>query len=215
MQAMQIANGDIQYRFRGTPVCRTMWMRIYGVGRHTMARAKKLLRYSNSLIKRNYTPQTDVQDLVIVLLLRKFMDECETIADGIWHLQDTENFDEIVGYVQKNWQWACINLLVGERCHPGKSPGKGLVRRMWREHFKQVKPIRKGDFAKCSICSDLNEEHSRGFKNEAQALDWRARSYLHHKVHRRCREGSLRRAHEAAVCKDRVTAWTIDMTKNF
>eukprot|EP00808_Paulinella_micropora_P019194 g58835.t1 len=105
MQAMQIANGDIQYRFRGTPVCRTMWMRIYGVGRRTMARAKKLLRTRKILTR----------------------------------------------------SWA----------------------------------------------TDLNEEHSRGFKNEAQALDWRARSYLHHKVHRRCREGSLRRAHEAAVCKDR------------
>eukprot|EP00808_Paulinella_micropora_P024392 g5091.t1 len=156
MQAMQIANGDIQYRFRGTPVCRTMWMRIYGVGRRTMARAKKLLRTRKILTR----------------------------------------------------SWATFRRI-----------GSGRASICW--WGSDVTPASLLAKAWCGECgdnilsNDLNEEHSRGFKSEAQALDWRARSYLHHKVHRRCREGSLRRAHEAAVCKDRVTTWTIDMTKNF
>eukprot|EP00808_Paulinella_micropora_P012016 g43184.t1 len=79
---MQLSNRRIEYRHRGTVVCRKMWMRIYGIGDQTMLRAKKLLKHQSRVTCRNSSPQTDEQDLIVCLLTRKFIDECETIADG-------------------------------------------------------------------------------------------------------------------------------------
>ena len=74
-----------------------MWQRIYGIGNATILKAKKLLRHSAKYYERAYTPQTDVSDLVSTLLMRKFVEECETVADGLWHLQDVENIKKSRG----------------------------------------------------------------------------------------------------------------------
>ena len=110
-----------------------------------------------------------------------------------------ENFPNIYKYVTEQWSWACQSLLCGVRCKPTKPPGEGLVRQVWRQNFKHVRPIRKGDFAVCVICSDLNDEQRKGFKEEQHARNWREKNRVHHKVHRACRQGSLLRAHEVVL----------------
>eukprot|EP00808_Paulinella_micropora_P018881 g62458.t1 len=37
-----------------------------------------------------------------------------------------------------------------------------------------------GDFSKDDICTDLVAEHSRGFRTEEEAKDWKRRNQLHH-----------------------------------
>eukprot|EP00457_Paulinella_chromatophora_P006256 gb/GEZN01006274.1/.p1 GENE.gb/GEZN01006274.1/~~gb/GEZN01006274.1/.p1 ORF type:complete len:475 (-),score=13.57 gb/GEZN01006274.1/:83-1507(-) len=217
MQAMALPNGKIAYHHRGVRVCQTMWCRVYGIGDKTLRRARRLLKYCNTLTERMTRPQSDVEDLVVVLLTKKFVEECETIADGIWHLQHTEDFASLSSYVASQWADSCRSLLVGPRCKPDQPPGDGLVRSVWRVWFKMVKPMRTGDFALCEICADIAQEQKKGFRTEEQAKLWRKANDLHHKVHRKCRQDSIMRMNEGkhTFQPTTVTSWTIDMARPF
>eukprot|EP00808_Paulinella_micropora_P006092 g43837.t1 len=66
----------------------------------------------------------------------------------------------------------------------------GLI---WRTEYKNVSFVRDGDFSKDDICTDLVAEHSRGFRTEEEAKDWKRRNQLHHRTHRSCRVASMKR----------------------
>eukprot|EP00808_Paulinella_micropora_P027759 g31641.t1 len=64
---------------------------------------------------------------------------------------------------------------------------------IWRTEYKNVSFVRDGDFSKDDICTDLVAEHSRGFRTEEEAKDWKRRNQLHHRTHRSCRVASMKR----------------------
>eukprot|EP00808_Paulinella_micropora_P030922 g53012.t1 len=74
---------------------------------------------------------------------------------------------------------------------------------------KLVKPIRKGDFAKCAFCTELASEHHSGFKTKTAATEWRTRNRIHNKIHRANRRGSMRLAVEGVdgLQRQRPLAW--------
>lgn len=163
LQSMQTVQGTVEYRFKGARICRKMWQRLHGVGEKTMRRALRGLKQDNTFFADYGKSESPTEDLVWTLLHKRFFveTEAESIADGFFHLQDTMAFPKVFEYVMKEWKPA-KQLLVLSGPVDDRGPSESLVRQVWKAEFGRVKPIRKGDFAKCMICTELADAHRNG-----------------------------------------------------
>ena len=191
LQSMSGPNLRTTFRYRGVIVCKNMFMRVHGVGEKMMRRARALFVNNMSFDTRAFVDQTDQQDVIYVMLIQFFITDCETTADGIWHLQDIQNFPMIVSHVKSNWSVAVNGMVCGARCKPESPPGEGLIRLVLRRDFQQVKWVRDGNYSICTVCGELATQQRKGFKSEAEALKWRQKTQVHNKVHRANRVGSM------------------------
>eukprot|EP00808_Paulinella_micropora_P021712 g55625.t1 len=161
LQSMTGPNFQTHYTHRGIPVCRVMWMRVYGIGEKIMH-------------------QKDKWDLVYVILILYFVEDCETTADGIWHLQDLQNFPSIAEHVKLKWNEAVQNM--------------------------KVKWVREGNYAMCKEYGQLATVQKKGFDSDVKAQEWREQRQAHNKVHRANRVGNMHMEYTSQLCtgKDQV-----------
>lgn len=211
-----IVRNNYEYRFKGAKVCRSMWMRLHGIGDKTLRRAMRAADQDNKYFEDYGKSESPTEDLTWALLHQKFFveQENEAVADGYFHMQDMMNFASVYKWVMSEWEPASKRLLLNGKVDPS-GPSESVVRKVWRAEFERVKPIRQGDYAKCWICTGLASDHHVGFDTPETARTWRRDVRIHNKVHRACRRGSMRRAVEGAKDIQRVTAMTIDMTRPF
>ena len=158
-------NNTVQYMFRTSPVCKRMWMRIYGIGARTLKTAHKLLRNDTNvyLKHRGQRAVATTDDVVAVILCEKFAKEAEICSDGKWKMQDMANKEEVHQYVKEKRAEMCrlhgntmqlilciilcmtlyvINVCVGQLLDPANPPHAKTIRRVWRLHYSNVIHIR-------------------------------------------------------------------------
>eukprot|EP00808_Paulinella_micropora_P013570 g59311.t1 len=180
LQAMQKPGCHFQYSYQTEPICKDAWQRIHGIGDRVLARARKLLANETKVYLKAPSTQAEVTDLVSVLLV-----------SGLLLIPKSP----LMEYVREHWREACKRLTSGSvlRVDPDRPPNDKTINKIWRTEYKNVSFVRDGDFSKDDICTDLVAEHSRGFRTEEEAKDWKRRNQLHHRTHRSCRVASMKR----------------------
>lgn len=150
-------------------------------------------------------------DRIYALTYDYFTSNCETIADGIWHLQKVDDFKTLYKHVCDKWR-EDVAFLDGD---PGPPPRKEAVQTVLKRDWSFVKEIRVGEYGMCWICFNLHQRREQGFSGEHEANSWKAANELHHKIHQTCRKQSMLRQHEASVNEKWMACHTIDMSKPF
>ena len=148
LYSYQTLNGSFEYRYRSESVCKTMWMRLYGLGGSVMRNAHTMVRSNSSVSVHGKVGlhASTKDDRIYALLFLYFVDNCETIADGFWHLQALEDFSAIYEWITANWK---TPRLVWELGRDESVPGEGSVRSVIRHNFKHVRYMRKGEYGIC------------------------------------------------------------------
>eukprot|EP00808_Paulinella_micropora_P024865 g56513.t1 len=215
-------NGTWQYWFQGDKVCLKMWMRIHGIGKKVMKASKRLVMEGKNIAIKSSPAKPLTKDVIGMLLCKKWLFDLKSSdnSDGVWKLQDITEKTSVYQFVRDKWESKCLELINLMPCKlkPNNPPDPSLVAKVWREEFRNVKPIRNKDFAKDHICTELAAEcrrlekmKDRGFDNEMAVLDYKRRSTLHHKIHSTCRVESMKRK-EAAAGDVKSTTISSDMT---
>eukprot|EP00808_Paulinella_micropora_P025207 g72457.t1 len=193
LQCMSGPNFRTKFTHRGTPVCKVMWMRVYGVHDKMLRRARVLFLANMKIDTRANVDQGDMQDLIYVIL----------------------NFPSIALHVRTEWKNTCETMLVGPRCKADPPPSDVLVREVIRRDFTQVRWVRDGNYSICVVCGELATQHKKGFRDETEAAAWRERSRAHNKTHRANRVGAMNLEYTSQLCPGKVVTHLIDMTKPF
>ena len=207
------SNEGRQYRIRGKKVCRKMWMRYFGVGEKTMKRALKLYKNNKSFyVQAGPLAGRIVQDdWIYSLMFDYFEKNVQVIADGIWHLQKVDDFENMYKFICKQWTVE----VPGVGIPPGPAPRKDAVKRVQKRDWSHVREMRVGEFGICDICYKLQQRRDEGFTGERDAQDWQVENDLHHKIHQICRKQHQNRIAQAAVVCKWLSCFTIDMSKPF
>eukprot|EP00808_Paulinella_micropora_P002217 g76207.t1 len=179
-------NQGRHYRIRGWKVCRKMWMRFFGVGEKNMKRALKLYRNNKAFyVQAGPLAGRIVQDdWIYSIMFDYFEKNVQVIADGIWHLQKVDDFENMYKFI-------CEQRVVevpGVGIAPGPAPRKEAVKRVQKRDWSHVREMRVGEFGICNACYDLQRARDEGFTGEQDAKDWQVANDLHHKIHQICRK---------------------------
>eukprot|EP00808_Paulinella_micropora_P007551 g4888.t1 len=200
LEAFETSSDKCQYRIRGKPVCRKMFLRYYGIGNRTLERAMKLHKRNKSFYVSAgpISGRVCQDDWIYSLMFDYFERHVEKIADGIWHLQK---------------QWG--KEIVGVGKHPGPPPSKNAVKRVQKLDWSHVREMRVGEYGICDACWKLMQRRDKGFTGERDAASWKADNDLHHKIHQICQKAHQNRIAQAAVAYQWCSCITIDMSKPF
>eukprot|EP00808_Paulinella_micropora_P030046 g36378.t1 len=139
-----------------------------------------------------------------------FTENVETIADGIWHLQKVDDFPAMFRWISAK----CAMAIPGVGNATGPPPTAEAVRRVMKRDWSFVREMRIGEYGIC-ICLELQERRDDGFRTDRDAEEWKAAivNALHHKIHQTNRKAHVCRTHQAAVCPQWLSCYTIDMSK--
>eukprot|EP00808_Paulinella_micropora_P003775 g65026.t1 len=193
LEAYDTPQGRV-YRIRGAVVCRKMWMRCHGIGERTMKRALKMFGKNKSI----YLQARSLSGRTV-----------ETIANGIWHIQKVGDFPEMMKWINAKW---CI-AIPGVGTAPGLPPTDEALRRVKKRDWSFVREMRVGEYGICNICLNLQERRDEGFATESESEQWKSDNKRHHKIHQVNRKCHVCRTHQAAVCPQWLSCFTIDMSK--
>ena len=213
LEAFETGKGKYQYRIRGKPVCRKMFLRYHGLGNRTLERAMRLHKKNKAFYVSAgpISGRVCQDDWIYSLMFNYFERHVEKIADGIWHLQKVDDFNPMYEDICKQWG----KDIIGVGKPPGPPPSRKAVKRVQKRDWSHVREMRVGEYGICNTCYKLQQRRDEGFTGEREAASWRAENDLHHKIHQICRKAHQNRIAQAAVAYQWTSCITIDMSKPF
>eukprot|EP00808_Paulinella_micropora_P028836 g26663.t1 len=122
-------------------------------GRHYRIRGWKLYRNNKAFyVQAGPLAGRIVQDdWIYSIMFDYFEKNVRVIADGIWHLQKVDDFENMYKFICEQW----VVEVPGVGIAPGPAPRKEAVKRVQKRDWSHVREMRVGEFGICNACYDL------------------------------------------------------------